>query len=483
MFQKKPKGWVKHLDFILLDLFVLQFSFFCAYFIRYGSYNPYSTLLYRHLGFALIVSDFFVSIAFNTFSGLLKSGYYKTFFSTLKHAAFVSLFAVLYMFSTQTGAMYSRLVIIYTTALHLCFGYLERLLFSHIRRSRVVKNRRILFLVTTSEFVEKLSKSINENTGFREVDLKEAAVVDRDICGSSFNNVKVVANASSLTNYLCHEWVDEVYLKVPLDSGEFRELYNSFMEMGLTVHVDLEGLSLYEGQTQELNKIGESTVLTTGIKAISVSEAVIKRIFDIVVGFIGSIVALLIMLVFAIPLKIKSPGPVLYKSERIGLNGKRFKMFKIRTMLLDADALKASLMEQNRVKDNMMFKLSWDPRVIGNKELPDGTKKTGLGEFLRKTSLDEFPQFFNVLNGSMSFVGTRPPTPDEWEKYGTHHRARLATKPGITGLWQVSGRSEITDFEEIVKLDTQYITNWSFALDLRIIVKTFVTVFSRRGAM
>ena len=123
-------------------------------------------------------------------------------------------------------------------------------------------------------------------------------------------------------------------------------------------------------------------------------------------------------------------------------------------------------MEQNRVKDGMMFKMDFDPRIIGNKILPDGTKKEGIGSFLRKTSLDEFPQFFNILKGDMSLVGTRPPTVDEWEKYEPHHRARMSFRPGLTGLWQVSGRSQITDFEEVVKLDTKYIDEWSLGEDL-----------------
>ena len=158
-------------------------------------------------------------------------------------------------------------------------------------------------------------------------------------------------------------------------------------------------------------------------------------------------------------------------------------MYKIRSMYMDAEDRKEDLMEQNRVKDGMMFKLDFDPRIIGNEILPDGTKKTGIGEFIRKTSLDEFPQFFCVLKGDMSTVGTRPPTVDEWQKYEYHHRARLATKPGITGMWQVSGRSEITDFEEVVRLDTEYITNWSPGLDLRILFKTIAVLFSGKGAM
>ena len=140
-------------------------------------------------------------------------------------------------------------------------------------------------------------------------------------------------------------------------------------------------------------------------------------------------------------------------------------------------------MAQNRVKDGMMFKLDWDPRIIGSRQLPDGTVKKGVGNFIRDWSLDEFPQFINVLLGDMSLVGTRPPTVDEWEKYNLHHRARLATKPGVTGMWQVSGRSNITDFEEVVKLDKQYITDWDLGMDIKILLKTVGVVFKREGSM
>lgn len=150
---------------------------------------------------------------------------------------------------------------------------------------------------------------------------------------------------------------------------------------------------------------------------------------------------------------------------------------------MDAEERKKELMSQNKVSDGMMFKMDWDPRIIGNKILPDGTKKKGIGNYIRDWSLDEFPQFWNVLKGDMSLVGTRPPTEDEWEKYEPWHRTRLAVKPGITGMWQVSGRSNITDFEEVVKLDTQYLNNWSFALDLEILAKTVKIVLKKEGSM
>jgi lipopolysaccharide/colanic/teichoic acid biosynthesis glycosyltransferase len=152
-------------------------------------------------------------------------------------------------------------------------------------------------------------------------------------------------------------------------------------------------------------------------------------------------------------------------------------------MYLDAEARKKELAEENGISDDMMFKLKFDPRIIGCKKKEDGSIKKGIGNFIRDMSIDEFPQFFNVLKGDMSLVGTRPPTVDEWERYEPWHRSRLAMKPGITGLWQVSGRSQIRDFDEVVRLDREYIENWSLKLDLQILHRTIWVVLTRHGAM
>jgi len=148
-------------------------------------------------------------------------------------------------------------------------------------------------------------------------------------------------------------------------------------------------------------------------------------------------------------------------------------------MYMDAEERKKELMKQNRVSDGLMFKMENDPRVIGSEKGPG----KGIGNFIRKTSLDEFPQFFNVLKGDMSLIGTRPPTEDEWEKYSAHHRGRMAIKPGITGLWQVSGRSNITDFDEVVRLDRKYIDEWSLVNDIKILFKTVGVVLKGEGSM
>ena len=149
---------------------------------------------------------------------------------------------------------------------------------------------------------------------------------------------------------------------------------------------------------------------------------------------------------------------------------------------MDAEERKKALMEQNNIADGLMFKMDDDPRIIGSEKKDRNGNPRGIGNFIRNTSIDEFPQFFNVLKGDMSLVGTRPPTLDEWEKYDLHHRVRMSIKPGITGLWQISGRSDITDFEEVVRLDREYIQNWSVWLDLKILFKTVGVVLRHEGA-
>ena len=196
-----------------------------------------------------------------------------------------------------------------------------------------------------------------------------------------------------------------------------------------------------------------------------------KRAIDILGGIVGCIFTGILTIILAPCIYIASPGPIFFSQYRIGKNGKKFKIYKFRSMYMDAEARKAELMEQNQVKDGMMFKMDDDPRII-----------KGIGHFIRDYSIDELPQLWNVLKGEMSLIGTRPPTVDEYEKYNYHHKIRLAIKPGITGMWQVSGRSNITDFEQVVELDASYITNWSLGLDFKILLKTIKVVLQKDGA-
>ncbi len=178
-----------------------------------------------------------------------------------------------------------------------------------------------------------------------------------------------------------------------------------------------------------------------------------------------------LLAVIAVAIRLDSPGPVFFGQLRVGVGGKPFRMWKFRTMVPDADRLKPALAEMNESGDPRLFKISRDPRV------------TRVGRWLRRTSLDELPQLFNVLRGEMSLVGPRPFFPEDVESYESHHLERLTVLPGITGLWQVSGRSDIQDFEAVVSLDRDYIRRWSIGLDLRILAKTIPAVLRRDGAM
>lgn len=195
-----------------------------------------------------------------------------------------------------------------------------------------------------------------------------------------------------------------------------------------------------------------------------------KRVLDIVGGLVGTIIFFIMYPFIAAAIKLDSPGPVLFKQKRVGRNGRSFSLYKFRSMYQDAEERKQEFMDENEM-NGAMFKLKDDPRI------------TRMGKWLRKTSFDEFPQFLNVLKGEMSLVGTRPPTPEEVEEYKPWHLKRISAKPGITGLWQVSGRNQITDFDKVVELDCKYMDRWRFSDDIKILFKTVLVVLQRKGAI
>jgi lipopolysaccharide/colanic/teichoic acid biosynthesis glycosyltransferase len=191
---------------------------------------------------------------------------------------------------------------------------------------------------------------------------------------------------------------------------------------------------------------------------------------DIIGSLIGIIISSPIMLITALAIKIESPGPVFFRQTRVGQYGTTFKIIKFRSMGDGAEKLEKELAAKAKVEGGVMFKIDNDPRV------------TRVGKIIRNLSIDELPQFFNILKGDMSIVGTRPPSVKEFESHELRHRRRLSIKPGLTGMWQVSGRSDITDFEQIVKLDTQYIDKWTLALDIKLMFKTVGVLLARKGA-
>ena len=276
--------------------------------------------------------------------------------------------------------------------------------------------------------------------------------------------------------------MDEIYIDLEPGDTSAEPLIRQFLEMGTVTHMRLSDALTESGRKIIMEKLGDMPVITATMNYASPRQLFMKRCLDITGGLIGCILTGILCIFLAPAIYIQSQGPIFFSQIRVGKNGKQFRLYKFRSMYMDAEERKAELMKQNKMSDGKMFKMDNDPRIIGSRILPDGTYKKGIGNFIRDWSIDEFPQFFNVLKGDISLVGTRPPLVSEVEQYELRHCTRLAMKPGITGLWQVSGRSDIEDFEDVVKLDVQYIDNWSLWGDIKILFKTVWVVFAGRGA-
>lgn len=483
MYSAKTKSWLKHADFIFFDMLSCQIAFVLAYMTRHGLQNPYLSPIYRELAVIYLFSSFLVAIANHTMKDVLKRGYYKELIQTVKHGVFVFLVATLYLFSTKSGIAYSRIVLYVTTGYYVVIAYGIRLAWKKfLLHNNKGKLGSAVYFLTTADRAEQVV------TRFREKDLRNSTlqgmcILDQDLTGQTIGNVPVTSNEKTLLRFLCDKWVDQVYVALPADVVPPANLISNLVEMGIVVHMEMAELDMDDWKHQTVEKVAGATVRTISMTMATPLQLAAKRTLDIIGGLVGCVFTGLLTLIIGPLIYIKSPGPIFFKQTRVGKNGKLFKMYKFRSMYLDAEARKAELMAQNRVGGGLMFKLEYDPRIIGCKRLEDGTVKKGIGNFIRDYSIDEFPQFLNVLKGDLSLCGTRPPTVDEWEKYELHHRARMAIKPGITGMWQISGRSDITDFEEVVELDKKYIREWSFGLDIKILFKTVLVVLGKKGSM
>lgn len=483
MHKKSASGWRKHLDFIIIDIVCLHVAFFLAHLIRHRQWNLYVDNDYAVMAIALVVADVLVAVLFTSFKGVLRRGYYAEFVAAFKHVMLVEFMTIGWVYTMKKGVEYSRAILFMMPVIHLFLTVLARYGWKrYLRKRKFNQGIRPLLLVTVKSLAESAVKDITADR-YKDYRLQGVIILDGNYVGQTIGGVPIVASGEDVLTYVQKQWVDGVMLLIPANMRYPTRLVENFQRMGIAVHRVIAKRNEDTDVKVQVERIANYTVLTSSMNYMTSEALVIKRIQDILGGIVGCILTGFVMLIFGPIIYAKSPGPIIFTQVRVGENGKPFKIYKLRTMYLDAEERKQELMEQNKVKDGMMFKMDFDPRIIGNRVEEDGTVKTGIGSFLRKYSLDEFPQFFNILKGDMSLVGTRPPTMDEWNRYALHHRARMAIKPGLTGLWQVSGRSNITDFEEVVKLDTKYISEWSFGLDLKILVKTIVVVFGKKGAV
>ncbi len=474
---------------------IISYVFFTAVIKRIEDYSCQSWIDY---GIIVILSYITVFFCFYSPVNLLKRSKPMEISSTLRNCMITyALLSVLLLIS-KNEIIDSRYLFTSSFIVYIVLSLAGRFVYKRIMIKKISNSKMatITGVITTvdkgNEFIPKLntdwSKNIKavalldttyENGSYRRVTKKTAhsgssVLTETEEIINNIDGVPVVANLDNLMGWIRTASLDEVYINLP--SGHEQEVAQYIEEledMGIVVNINVPSLEkiLLESKFNNINceRKGDVPMAIFSPIVHNRTALIVKRAIDIIGGLVGSIISLPIILITAIPLLIESPGPLIFKQQRIGKNGRIFNIYKIRSMYVDAEERKKALMEQNKM-DGFMFKMDNDPRI------------TKVGKFIRKTSIDELPQFWNVLKGDMSLVGTRPPTIDEFEQYESHHKRRLSLNPGITGLWQVSGRSNIQDFEEVVKLDCTYIDNWSLWLDIKILFKTVGVVLTHKGA-
>lgn len=365
---------------------------------------------------------------------------------------------------------FSRGIFILTIIVGFVMTIIGRIAFKKYLKSRKKNkfNTSQMVLITTSDLVDQIIMRISRKQSWDAV-LSGIIIVDKDLTGQSFNHIPVVANVHTMMNYIKNEIVDETYIHCSYGEMErMKPTIDKLEDMGVTVYINLDIMGDFLGVETHITKVGDTVTAMIVKKIYDYRLLMVKRVIDIIGALVGLVILGVVSIFVAPCIKLESKGPVLFKQKRVGKNGRYFDIYKFRSMYIDAEERKKELMAKNEM-NGLMFKMENDPRI------------TKVGKFIRKTSIDELPQFINILKGDMSLVGTRPPTVNEFKQYDIHHKRRLSMKPGVTGMWQAYGRNTVSDFEEVVKMDVDYIDNWSLLLDIKILFKTVATVLTEGG--
>lgn len=470
MYKRGRGSFFKHLDFLVADIVALQLVFALSYFIRHGLVWVYTINIYRQMSGVLLLIQMCVVVIQKSYRGVIRRDHVDEFVLVIKYVTYIILIAFAYMFIGKISVQFSRTVFLLTWGIGIFVLYAERIILKRIIRKRLInkKNYRSIVLVCENDKAGTILQNTIKNR-YKDYKICGIIITDQDRTGEMINGIRVIGYHDIPRDFMIANVVDEILLYYTNESKNIDNILDTCINMGLTMHKIIAETPPMSEKTV-VEEFSGYTVLTTSIGMASARQLFLKRCMDIAGGIVGLIITGLLVVIIGPVIYMKSPGSIFFSQIRIGKNGRRFRIYKFRSMYMDAEERKKELMERNEMK-GLMFKMEDDPRII-----------KGIGHFIRNSSLDEFPQFWNVLKGDMSLVGTRPPTLEEYELYDDHHKKRLVAKPGITGLWQVSGRSNITDFEEIVALDTKYITEWSLSLDIKILFKTIWVVLRNDGA-
>ena len=465
------------MDFFIFDLIILAAAYTLSCFMRYDFNIPENrSSLFIRSGIALLTIYIFVAFVGENYRDILQRNKWVELGKVLAQIVISFAAFILYLYIIKEND-FSRQIYIISAIIAFVIIWCWRVFWKHIIRRGMAKNDSLPYLLVISEkknvcdFVKTISAKQYDYFRLKGVVIWQSEMSEEET--DCYNDIEVgtvpiVCAQGELKSYLLENVIDEVFISID-DELMQRDIIDYCLEMGITVHIGLASLMM-NFPSVTLGNLGGNAVLTTSNNFAYDWKLIIKRFVDILGGLAGCLVMLVMYVVVAPKIKKADPGPVFFVQNRVGKNGRHFKMFKFRSMYLDAEQRKAELVSANKMTGHI-FKMDDDPRIL-----------PGIGKKIRESSVDEWPQFINVLKGDMSLVGTRPPTVDEFEQSEPHHKARLSFRPGVTGLWQVSGRNRVTDFEEIVALDNKYIMEWSIKLDAKIILKTLKVVAAHDGA-
>jgi exopolysaccharide biosynthesis polyprenyl glycosylphosphotransferase len=460
-----------------LDIAVCVIAFLAAYHLRssdlphfssIGGIEPIETLTWL-LGASIVAHlviyplvGFYESLRLKSISDIIQM---------VLRAGVIEFFvmgAMVFLVQAKTTSRYFFglfLVINYSLILGEKLGV--RFILSAARRRGY--NYRQLLIVGAGGNAARLIQSLKRNVHWGFIPSGVLSPSSEGVPLVDLHGVPVLGPLSDLESLIRGRPVDEVIFAMDrIDPEELAAPMQLCSRLGIPTRISL-GLFDLPNRKITFSRVEEIPLLTFYTTLRTPFEEFLKRTIDISVSVVGLLITFLLAPWIYLRIQRESPGPILFKQQRVGENGRLFRCYKFRTMALDAEFRKQALQSKNQM-EGPLFKIEDDPRVFP------------FGGFMRRTSIDELPQFFNILRGDMSVVGTRPPTPDEVKVYETRYRKRLSVRPGLTGLWQVSGRNQIRNFEDVLKLDIEYIERWSIGLDLQIIFKTIWVTLFRKGA-
>lgn len=455
---------------IFADLCVVAASFLLGFYLR-KQINPNLSSFEMHVVFmpvTLILWGFLLYF-FRMYQSFRMKPLFDMIYVIFKTAltAFIIFGSITYLLKIT---YLSRTFIVLTFMIASFFLCVEKAVVVMFFRYTRLKgfNLRNVLIIGTNKRAERFAELLNNH---REWGFHIIGFVDEDPkkIGEVIDGSKVIGSFNDLPRVIHSHVIDDVVFIVPRSwLTKIEEIVHFCETEGLKIHLAVDHFELQFAKAKQTDLHG-FPLITFESAPDKIWHLLLKRVFDLILSWTAVVALSPLIAVIALVIKTTSKGPVFFKQTRCGLNGRRFTLYKFRTMVVGAEKKLADLQQHNQMK-GPAFKMENDPRV------------TPVGRYLRKLSLDELPQLWNVLRGDMSLVGPRPPIPKEVEQYDNWHRRRLSMRPGLTCLWQVSGRNKITDFNQWMKLDLEYIDNWSLWLDLKIVFKTVPVVLVGHGA-